>query len=174
MKSSSIDMSSEVRNSGIKMVDYNRNKRISDIFNTGKENSVVYQHNMRIPKTKIIEVTEKMMDDKMMSKSPYLKSQKNEKYISPTFNSGNISPNTSIRNIKQINPISHSNSLKESCKTPSKPVDNVPEQTSLAMPSFNPEYSQNNKNNPLPRSRSANSYKSKSPFDLNVFIKYFI
>jgi hypothetical protein len=87
MRSNNLVSYNYVRSTGIKMIDNNTNKRVSDIFNTKKE--IFYQNSSanKNNKTRIIEVTEKMIDDKLFSVSPYVKGQKNENYIPKHLNS---------------------------------------------------------------------------------------
>jgi hypothetical protein len=72
---------------GIKIVDSNMNKRDSDIFNRKREytfqNSLCNRNN----KQKIIEITEKMIDDRLRSSSPYVNGKKNVEYLPQHLNS---------------------------------------------------------------------------------------
>jgi hypothetical protein len=72
---------------GIKIVDNNLNKRVSDIFNLKSEvtyeNSQINRENRR----KIMELTEKMIDEKLRQKTPFREGVPNSEYIPQNLNS---------------------------------------------------------------------------------------
>lgn len=74
-------LSSTPNRKGIKIVDDNVNKRVSDIFN--RRQYEVYeksQNNLR-NKERIIEITEYMMDEKQRSISPFQKGRHNPDFV---------------------------------------------------------------------------------------------
>jgi hypothetical protein len=73
--------------SSIRIVDDNQNKRVSDIFNIRKE--PVYQNSAisKVYKKIMIEVTEKLIDDKLRSSSPYVGGHRNGNFTPMHMNS---------------------------------------------------------------------------------------
>ncbi len=71
------------------MVDNNSNKRDSDIFNT--KNNTTYQNssNNRSNRSRIIEVSERLIDNKMRTSSPYYQGKRNDHFISKSLNTTN-------------------------------------------------------------------------------------
>jgi hypothetical protein len=71
----------------IRIVDDNQNKRVSDIFNRRKE--PVYQSLAisKVYKKRMIEISEKLIDDKLRSSSPYLHGQRNGNFTPVHLNS---------------------------------------------------------------------------------------
>lgn len=71
----------------IRIVDDNQNKRVSDIFNRRKE--PVYQSLAisKVYKKRMIEISEKLIDDKLRSSSPYIYGQRNGNFTPVHMNS---------------------------------------------------------------------------------------
>ena len=71
---------------GIRIVDNNQNKRVSDIFHTKAETSYQNSQVNRMNKSRMIEVTERLIDEKMRQKTPFRAGQRNEEYIPQHLN----------------------------------------------------------------------------------------
>lgn len=96
---------------GIKIVDNNSNKRVSDIFNT--KSHVVYENPAmnKGNKQRMIEASEKLIDEKLRNKTPFTDGQRNKYYIPQHLNSSVDHTEKNYLKIKLLN--STQNSLTD-------------------------------------------------------------
>lgn len=148
----------------IRIVDDNQNKRVSDIFNRRKE--PVYQSLAisKVYKKRMIEISEKLIDDKLRSSSPYIYGQRNGNFTPVHMNSSLSLSNRPSPTGKQINFTIRSEKKEKNNfdifgreKTPVKKYSHL-------------------KKNSLSRSFTANKFEEKKDIELdqNVIIKHVV